>query len=174
MKKYTNQLLPDLEQKILNQWNKQPPHFYGTGMPNMFLEPPEGWNQAEYEYFEAETPKPSVELSINEMENWLEQAEENSMFYKMDLFLEQFPPVSSLTEGEISALVLKLLRLWAAYNFAVTLPNLLPDSLRYETLLKRMLKPAMFAKHGLVGIEFCYYNAEDCPFPTAYCGCRNI
>ena len=108
------------------------------------------------------------------MEKWLEAAEDNSMFSKMGLLPEQFPPVALLTEVEVSALVLKLLRLWSAYNFAVTLPKLLPDSLRYETLLKRMLEPAMFAKHGLIGIEFCYYNPDDCPFPNEYCGCKDF
>jgi hypothetical protein len=174
MKKYTQQLFNDLEQKILIRWQEQPPHFYGTGMPNMYLEPPEGWSEAKYDYEKVEIPKPSFEVSIGEMEQWLEQAAEDSMFYKMGLLAELFPPVSMLTDEEVSALVLKLLRLWAAHNFAVTLPDLLPNSLRYETLLKRMLEPAMFAKHGLIGIEFCYFNAEDCPFPEEYCGCRDF
>ena len=62
MKKYTIHLLADLEQKILARWNEQPPHFYGTGMRDMFLEPPEGWNKSKHEYFQAETPEPSVEV----------------------------------------------------------------------------------------------------------------
>jgi hypothetical protein len=174
MKKYTQQLLADLEQKILTRWNEQPPHFYGAGIPNTFLKPPVDWNEGKYEYFKAETPEPSFEVRMFEMEKWMEAKEDNSMFAKMDLLPEQFPPVVSLTEVEVSALVLKLLRLWSAYNFAVTLPKLLPDSLCYETLLKRMLKPAMFVKYGLIGIEFCDYNAGDCPFPEAYCGCRDF
>ena len=174
MQKYTNQLLTDIEQKILTQWNESPPHFYGTGLPNMYLEPPKDWKETKYDYEKVEKPKSDIKESISEMERWLEQAEENSMFYKIGLSPEQFPPVSMLTAEAVSALVLKLLRLLAAYNFEVSLPKLLPDSLRYETLLKRMLKPAMFAKRGLIGIEFCYYNPDDCPFPNEYCSCKDF
>ena len=173
MEKYINQLLTDLEEKILNRWNEQPPHFYGTGMPNMYIEPPEGWNEDEYKYLKAERPKVSFETQIAELEAWMDQAEQDAMFYKFGLSPEEFPPPSRLTENQLQAIVLKLLRLWAAYNFSVLLPEKLPFSLRYETLLKRMLKGASFIKYGHVGIEFCHYEPNDCPFPLEYCSCKD-
>ena len=191
MQKYISYLLNDLEQKIVARWTEQPPHFYGTGMPDPYIQPPEGWDEKRYEYLKEETPEPSFEEMIGEMEGWLEnqaveeQEEEeekadddnvgnvgNSMFDKFGLEPQQFPPIEQLSEEDLAAIVLKLLRLWGAYNISASMPEKLPNSWRYKTLLKRMLKPATFVDHGLVGIEFCYYNPEDCPFPSEFCGCH--
>jgi hypothetical protein len=165
-----------LEQKILNRWKEQPPHYFESGILDSYVQPPEGWNKAEYEYLKVDTIAPSFEAIIGEMENSrVAMADfERSMFARFGLQSLQFPPVEHFTEEELAALVLKLMRLWAVYNFTAVFPDALSNEWRYKTLLKRMLKSANFINYGHIGIEFCYYNPKDCPFPLKYCGCRDF
>jgi hypothetical protein len=174
MQKYINQLLKDLEQKIIDRWNTQPPHYFENGLPDPYVEPPEGWNKEKHDYLKEERAEILPEIQLGEMEKWLDGVKEGSMFYKFGLMPEQFPPVRRLTEEQMSAIVLKLLRLWGAYNFTAVLPDNLPNNWIYKTLLKRMLEPSLFANFGHIGIEFCYYEPSNCPFPLEYCSCKDF
>ena len=174
MEKYVNQLLELLEHKILKRWTKQVPHYYESGIPDPYLIPPKGWNKEKHEYLESETPEPLFETKIGEMEKWLEQTDQNMMFREFGLEPKEFPPVSKLTNEQVRELSVKLLRLWAAYNFTAVLPDKLPYDIVYKTLLKRMLEPSSFVNFGHVGIEFCDYVVEDCPFPLEFCSCKDF
>ena len=43
MKNYLTQLLSDIETVILERWKLCPPHFYQMGLPDRYLDPPQGW-----------------------------------------------------------------------------------------------------------------------------------
>ena len=66
-----------------------------------------------------------------------------------------------------------LVRLWVAYNFLPTVPQKTPALIFYPVILARMAEPAMLMEHGVNGIEFCYYNPEECPFGAEFCDCKD-
>lgn len=45
---------------------------------------------------------------------------------------------------------------------------------RTTDLLARMGEPAMLANRGHIGIEFCDYDPEECPFGAEFCNCKDF
>ena len=109
--------------------------------------------------------------AIEEMEAWLEGKKDGAMMDHFGLFPQQFPPPEQLTEEQAEALIFRIFRLWSAYNFLVSRPEKVPAKILYKKVVETMLEPATFMKHGGCGIEFCSYNAEDCPFGREHCDC---
>lgn len=172
MERYINQLLQDIEMVILLRWQTCIPHYYEAGIPSPYLEPPKGWQATEQrlpEWSEDEDFDPAME----EMEKWLEDRAELSMFHHFDLDEHQFPPPERLTEQQLEQLVFNLHRLWNAFNFTAIVPENAPARVVYPILLKRMLKPTMVLQHGHIGVEFCHYEPTDCLFKT-YCSCNDM
>lgn len=172
MERYINQLLHDIEMAILNRWRTCVPHYYEAGIPSPYLDPPKGWKGVEHEMLEWSEDE-EIDAAMEEMERWMEDSAEQSMFYHFDLNEHQFPPVERLTDEQLEELVFNLHRLWNAFNFTAVVPDNAPARMVYSILLKRMLKPAMVLQHGHIGVEFCHYEPTDCIF-KAYCSCKNM
>jgi hypothetical protein len=133
-----------------------------TPLPTMETEAPNPDNDL--------PPDPEFMATIEEVETYLHGKPELSMFYHFSFDAAQFPPPEKLTDDELNMLTLALCRLWAAYNFTPVFPQAAPGRVVYPLLLERMGKPAFVFDHGHVGVEFCHYEPEDCPF-GAWCDC---
>lgn len=171
MQKYIDYLLQDIEKRIVEQWQKNPPHFYKAGFPDPYLVPPKGYDQPVGSQEKIQESNHFVE-SIREAENWLEGNASHSMFHHFDMSPQLFPPPERLSLAQTDDLVESLLRLWAAFNYSVSLPQKAPSNVIYPMLLKRMLENTILFENGHFGIEFCDYEPKNCPFGIEYCSCK--
>jgi hypothetical protein len=85
-----------------------------------------------------------------------------------------FPATEKLTKEELKLMVDEILKLWHAYNFDAVLPENLPADVAYKVLIDNFDKPIVWVSEGRVGIEFCDYETENCPFPEEYCMCKDF
>jgi hypothetical protein len=214
MQKYLTQLLADIEDAILARWQTIPPHFYQMGIPDLWLEPPLGWNgppagyaleenakekpfQPREDHNALANPLPPVEraLSADELKTSftanetppdddeellaaLEEAEQfaceepvRNMFYHFGLESYRFPQPGQLSDEELDLLTNSLCRLWASFNFRPVFPDNAPGHLLYPLLLHRMREPTFVFSRGQMGVEFCDYEPEECPFGS-FCSCK--
>lgn len=167
MQRYLQQLHSDIEAAIRHRWRQCPPHYYQNGIPDPYLVPPQG--------LEKETSKEDdapIEEILEEQETWLHTRPDAAMVEKLGFDLEQFPPSESLTVEQIQELCMAIRRLWAAFNFSASVPPNVPARILYPLLLEEMAKPRMVVQHGVIGIEFCDYEPENCPFGSTCCDCK--
>ena len=129
MSHYTLQLLADLQSAILTRWLECPPHFFEMGLPERWLDPPEGYDGPPMGFgrdddeesplglpwldddeTESTAPPPEsahvmanldFERSISEMEQWRDEKppERQDMFYHFGFEPVQFPPAERLSDG---------------------------------------------------------------------------
>jgi len=85
-----------------------------------------------------------------------------------------FPPAEKLSNDESELMVKEIIKLWHAYNFDPVLPKNLPARIAYQTLVNYFDKPVTWVSEGIIGIEFCEYDPQNCPFPTEYCMCKDF
>lgn len=95
-----------------------------------------------------------------------------------DLFeisTEAFPPAEMLSPEQAETLVQAILELWASVNLFADLPDGLPLSLAYPQLVRLWgSEPVSVVREGMVHLEFCEYETENCPWPEAYCRCKHF
>ncbi len=200
MRLYIQQLTADLEAAILSRWQEHPPHYFEMGLTNEpgltppvgYTGPPAGFGYDDptplpdwmlgisdvggKEEDEAEDDfDPNTEKALAEMEQWRDEdaPEHQDMFYHFGFKPEQFPPAEQLTDADLDTLSALLCRLWAAYNFTAVIPDEVPGRLVYPLLLERMSKPTYVMTRGNIGVEFCGYEPEHCPFGTEWCSCKD-
>ena len=177
MEKYLQHLLADIEQVILERWRMSPPHFYSAGQRYSYLIPPEGWeeepkeNQTVLNEFKQER---ALEKSLEEAEAYVAGVEEGAMIHQFgELKIEDFPPADRFTDEQLDRLNFAILRLWEAHNYSLIFPAKTPSPILYPLLVQRMTEPIMPINFGHIGIEFCHYEPEDCPFGYEYCDCKD-
>ena len=186
MTHYLSQLLSDIESRIVTRWRVCPPHYWVMGVPDLFLplpsalegmEPPDPDSMAPnlpawmFGQDDDEMP-PGTAAALEETERYVTEEPAVTMFDHFDLGAEVFPPANLLSDKQIGELVTALRRLWAAFNFTAVLPEKLPARVAYPVLLKRMAEPAMLMTFGHIGIEFCHYEPEECPWGLEWCTCK--
>ena len=179
---YLSQLHADLEQTILHRWRARPPHYYEMGIPERWLDPPPGYAGPPFGFGHEEDEamkntylaQLQLENTLAEVEAYTEETPRCTMFDHFGFEPEQFPPADKLTDEQLAELTEAILRLWAAHNFGATLPEKVPARVTYPLLIARMDEPAMLAEHGHIGIEFCHYEPEECPFGAEWCGCKRF
>jgi len=85
-----------------------------------------------------------------------------------------FPPAEKLSNAELELMVKEIITLWKAYNFDPVLPKNLPARIAYQTLVNYFDKPVIWVSEGIIGVEFCEYDPQNCPFPSEYCMCKDF
>lgn len=179
MQKYLTQLIKDIETTILNQWCIQPPHFYEMGMPEKWLDPPHGYagppfgfghddNETHHEGYMAQLEYEKVNA---EMERFLTKDAQSNMFDIFGLEFDQFPPADRLQDEQLQQLCDTICRLWSAYNYTPVIPEKVPARILYPILVDAMLESRTQVNRGNIGIEFCHYIPEECPFGVSHCSC---
>lgn len=173
MQKYLNQLLEDIEQAIIQRWTECPPHFYLSGIPDPYLKPPKGWTKRKDKIAkEKQEEEFSLDAMLEETDNYVYQEPKDTMFYSLGFYRAQFPPAEKFTDEALEQLTFAIRRLWAAFNFSASTPKNTPARIIYPLLVERMKKPAFVMNFGQIGIEFCDYEPDRCPFGLGYCSCK--
>ena len=179
---YLSQLHTDLEHAILHRWRACPPHYYQMGVPERWLDPPEGYTGPPFGFGQEEDEamrntylaQLQLEKTFAEVEQYVEGRHSGTMFGHFGFDPEQFPPAERLTDEQMQALAERLCRLWAAFNYTAVFPEKTPGRVLYPLLIRRMGEPAMLAERGHIGIEFCDYEPEECPFGAEWCDCKDF
>lgn len=183
MDKYLSQLFQDIENTIVDRWNTEPPNTFRMGMMNNWQDPPIGYtgkpfgyeNKVEDEEADDNETAINFEETIKEVENYLEP---NKSIARLpfieftDLHIDQFPQADLLTESQLEMLVSAVSRLLTSYNFMVPTSNV-PPRFIYPLLIETLNKPCSITRHGFIGIEFCHFNSDDCPFGGENCECKD-
>ena len=100
---------------------------------------------------------------------------EYAMSELFDLGAEAFPPAAELSQDQAAALAEAILDLWRSLNIEADLPQGLPLALAYPVLVRRWGgEPVPVVRQGRVHVAFCDYEPADCPWPEAYCACRDF
>lgn len=148
MQKYVTQLLEDLENAKLHE----PPSY------NVKIMHPD---------------EPALDYGLTGVAEFLH----SPMYVMEDIFeikTEWYPPIEKLTEEEVKSLVQKTIELWSAFNFYPSFPSDLPTHIQYTMLVNRMKEESQYVSDGFIGIEFCHYDVEECPFGPDYCQCKEL
>lgn len=182
MQKYITQLIEDLQAATLNQWRIRPPHFYEMGMPERWLEPPEGYSgppfgfghEEDSERFKGYLGQLEIEKTQAEIENYIAGEAPANMYGYFGFAPEQFPPVEQFQEEQLKPLCDAICRLWAAYNYTAVFPQKTPARILYPILINAMHEPRTKVDRGHIGVEFCEYEPEKCPFGEEACSCKDF
>ncbi len=184
MQTYINQLINDIEQVILRRWIACPPHFFEAGIPDPYLIEPEGiekFKAKKGSFDEAGISPESKEMmdelefekTIAEVEEYVKTDGPHNKFYHFGFKKEEFPQADKLSDTQLDQLTLAILRMWAAFNYTAVFPKGTPAKILYPLLCEDMKEPTLLFDHGNIGVEFCHYDPDDCPFGE-YCDCSDI
>ncbi|MCC6412792.1 MAG: hypothetical protein IT270_14095 [Saprospiraceae bacterium] len=115
----------------------------------------------------------SLEEHFAEVEAWIagELEDEHVFGWHCGLESVQFPPAEQLTGEQMHDLVHALDRLLFSYNITTDLPEGLPIAKAYQLLVGVLDRHVAIVTSGFVGIEFCDYEPESCPFGEGLCQC---
>ncbi len=78
------------------------------------------------------------------------------------------PAPGKLRTGQINRLLREMVDLLHAWNFHPEFPDHLPNEIRYDALRGIWDSRQPLMNDGIVHLEFCNYDPDDCPFP-GYC-----
>ncbi len=123
-------------------------------------------------------PKPYYDIppeseGIEYLIEW-ENAEPKPMQEWIGIDKANFPPAKKLKTEELELMVEEIIKLWQAYNFEAILPENLPSDIAYKVLINYFDKPVAWISEGSIGIEFCGYDPENCPYPDEFCTCKDL
>lgn len=178
MEKYLTQLIQDIENVILSRWNTEPPNTFRMGMMNHWQDPPPGYTGKPFEYETEENESGSsthFEETLKELENYINP---NRSIARLpfieftELTIDQFPNSELCTDDQLEKLVIAISRLLTSYNFMVP-SGKLPARLIYPKLVDILNKPCSITRNGFIGIEFCHFDPDDCPFGGENCECKD-
>lgn len=83
-----------------------------------------------------------------------------------------FPPVDMLEQVHIKKLCDALHKLYLSWNISPDLPEQLPINQTYQFLTSILDMKITPTDTAIIGIEFCDYVIEDCPFGQDHCNCK--
>jgi hypothetical protein len=86
----------------------------------------------------------------------------------------QFPPFERITEEQMIRVCEAFHQCLFTWNITAEMPQNLPISLRYKTLISTLKRDVFIQSSGFIHLEFCHYDSENCPFGLEFCECKNI
>ncbi len=181
MKKYLSQLIKDLQSATLKKWRTQPPHYFEMGIMDKWLTPPDGYDGPPFGFGKGEGSEKrkgylaqlKFEKTQAEIENYIAGEAPANMYNYFGFEPEQFPPVFKIKEEGLQQLCDNICRLWAAYNYTPVFPERTPANVLYPILIQAMHESKSKVTYGHIGVEFCDYNPESCPFGETVCSCKD-
>jgi hypothetical protein len=114
-----------------------------------------------------------IEDHFAEVEAWLAGELEDAHPFGWHCGLEagQFPPAEQLTDVQMNDLVQALDQLLFSWNITTNLPNGIPIATAYRLLVGVLDSQVSIVTTGFIGLEFCDYEPETCPFGDGFCQC---
>ena len=87
---------------------------------------------------------------------------------------DSFPPDDKLNDNQIKLLIDALHALLEYHHFEAAFPDTISERTKYKLLLKAMKTNQPKVSFGIVGLEFCHYDEENCPVPGECNQCKNL
>lgn len=113
---------------------------------------------------------------INEVEHYLEYINNETRVpfsqYCNNIDSNVFPPGEMLTHDNITSLCSGLSELYLSWNLIPDLPETLPIRDKYRFLTSILDMNITPTDKALIGIEFCDYILDECPFGEDHCNCK--
>lgn len=110
----------------------------------------------------------SIKLQNIDGETAAEQflnGDRHNMQYILGISKEVLPHESRLNDNQISKLLNSLQELFEHHNYDLAYPSELTNRVKYKLLYDKMESKQPKTNYGRIGIEFCYYNEDECPIP---------
>lgn len=86
----------------------------------------------------------------------------------------QFPPIDKLSEEQINVLLPKIEELLLSYNWEFIFPENVSNDVKYGFITGKWDTKHVFCKQGIVQIETCKFDDENCPFPSHCSICNKL
>ena len=87
---------------------------------------------------------------------------------------DSFPPGDKLNDNQIQLLIEALIALLEYHHYEAAFPDTISERTKYKLLLKVLKTNQPKVSFGIIGLEFCHYNEENCPVPGECNQCRNF
>lgn len=95
-----------------------------------------------------------------------------------DLFgipAEAFPPPEQLSEEQAGQVVEGILELWRAWDIYADIPKGVPVPTVYRVLHRYWKEETIhWVSDGMITLEFCHYEPDECPWGKTYCTCTEL
>ncbi|MCU0328601.1 MAG: hypothetical protein MUE53_06385 [Chitinophagales bacterium] len=116
----------------------------------------------------------SIEAHFADVERYLSGDYDQILADVVGLNKEQFPPVEMLTENQMKLLTDALDKMLFSYNISTDLPDGLPINIAYSLMVSVLDRDIYIGNgDGHIGIEFCHYEPQSCPFGDKFCSCKD-
>ena len=124
-------------------------------------------------------PRPerqTLEEHFAEVEAWLAGEREDTHTFGWHCGLENgvFPPAERLTEAQMAEVVEAFDQLLFSWNITTDIPESVPIETAYRLLVSVLERKVSIVDSGFIGIEFCEYEPENCPFGLKWCVCKDF
>jgi hypothetical protein len=82
-----------------------------------------------------------------------------------------FPPEDRLSDAQIDLLVPEFEALWNHFRYHLCFPEKINNRWKYILMRRELGEPhyILQSENGMIHIEFCNYDANDCEFPKEFC-----
>lgn len=114
-------------------------------------------------------------FDIGEVDQYLNFVTEEPLLPFSDycnLNSSSFPPSNMLDNVCITELCTALQKMYLSWNISPDLPENLPINQTYQFLTSILDMKITPKDNAMIGIEFCEYVVEDCPFGEEHCNCK--
>ena len=112
------------------------------------------------------------ELFLMPLQIEREHAPEKPLGEWLGLKKIQFPPSCRLNKNQIKRLMLAMEDLLVTFNYITYFPESYPLQARYDILINHLDKKTPFLTYNFWQIDFCEYDASNCPFGSTHCQCK--
>ena len=111
---------------------------------------------------------------LEEVDRIIEEEPDKPMHNIFGIDPIMFPPVERLSRNQAARLANEILDLWNKFNIDAVYPENFPKYKLYPLLVRKFSEPFLYFPMGMTGVEFCDYDAANCPFGDKYCMCKHF
>lgn len=116
-------------------------------------------------------PEESFDDYIADVERYLHEEATETIHEIIGISEDYFPPADRLNKDQLNGVCIALLDCLGAWNMCIDMPEKLPITLAYTLLVSALKKKIVLTNSGVMHMELCDYDSDDCPFGLEYCRC---
>lgn len=110
----------------------------------------------------------ALEQHFADVERYISGETDGTLATITGIVTEILPQPEKLTPAQLNRLVNELVTMLNKWNYYPEFPDNLPDDLKYLALLGIWDEEHPYTESGMIHLDFCNYDPENCPF-TGYC-----